>query len=212
MKKVAVIDYGAGNQKNIFRAIKAINCEPILATKKEDLKGLNYIIVPGMGSYSVSINHMKKTGLFDGLIEAANNGINILGICLGLQLFFESGDEGGKNNGLGILDGKILPLERLCNFSHDYKIPVMGWYKTKWILPKEETKFSKIINKISDNHMYFAHSYGVSLKEKDIELSILDYYDSKIVAAVKKDNIFGTQFHPEKSGMPGLQVLKAFVS
>ncbi|MDA0753773.1 MAG: imidazole glycerol phosphate synthase subunit HisH [Candidatus Marinimicrobia bacterium] len=211
MKKVAVIDYGAGNQKNIFRAIKAINCEPVLASKKSDLDGIRYIIVPGMGSFSVAVRHMKRTGLFEALIEAANSNKKILGICLGLQLFFEHGDEGGKNIGLGILKGKILPLENFCDFADDYKIPLMGWYKIVWTL-SEETEFSKIINKVSDKHMYFAHSYGVQPENKNIELCTLDYYDAKIVAAIKKDNIFGTQFHPEKSGEAGLEILKAFIS
>jgi imidazole glycerol-phosphate synthase subunit HisH len=212
MKKVAVIDYGAGNQKNIFRAIKAINCEPVLVKTKKDLVGINYIIVPGMGSFSVAVKNLKETGLFEELVRAANDGKNILGICLGLQLFFENGDEGGEDKGLGILKGKILPLENFCDLDFGYKIPVMGWYKIDWNFKEDESNFSRIIGTISGEHMYFAHSYGVVLDDKDIELSSLNYFNSSIVAAIKKDNIFGTQFHPEKSGEAGLKILEAFVS
>jgi glutamine amidotransferase len=192
MKKVAVIDYGAGNQKNIFRAIKAINCEPVLVKTKKDLVGINYIIVPGMGSFSVAVKNLKETGLFEALVKAAN--------------------EGGEDKGLAILKGKILPLESFCDLDFGYKIPVMGWYKIDWNFKEDENNFSKIIGTISGEHMYFAHSYGVVLDDKDIELASLNYFNSSIVAAIKKDNIFGTQFHPEKSGEAGLKILEAFVS
>ena len=212
MKKIAVIDYGAGNQKNIFRAIKAINCKPVLAQNEKDLNGIKYIIVPGMGSFSIAVEHMKKTGLFNSLINASQEGVNILGICLGLQLFFESGDEGGENLGLGILQGNVEPLHNFCKFSEGYKIPVMGWYKPLWNIPNDDAESSKLLNSISNSYMYFAHSFGVVPKDKSIELCKIDYYGAEIIAAVKKDNIFGTQFHPEKSGVAGLEILKAFIS
>ena len=212
MKNVAVIDYGAGNQKNIFRAIKAIGYDPVLAQKASDLNNIDFIIVPGMGSFSLAVNHLKKSGLFDGIVNASNNGIKILGICLGLHLFFENGDEGGANKGLCLLKGKTIPLKNYCDFEPGYKIPIMGWYKVRWNLSDDGNNFSQIINSISGEHMYFAHSYGVVPKNKDVEIGILNYFNSPIVAAVRSNNIFGVQFHPEKSGIVGLKVLKAFLS
>ena len=165
-----------------------------------------------MGSFSIAITHLKKSGLFDALIHAANGGKNLLGICLGLQMFFENGDEGGSNKGLGLLKGQILPLEKFCTFDVGYKIPVMGWYKLDWHIPKDDTDFSKVINTITDEHMYFAHSFGVVPENKNVEICTLNYFNSRIIASIKEGNIFGTQFHPEKSGEAGLKVLRAFVS
>ena len=127
-----------------------------------------------------------------------------------MQLFFENGDEGGSNVGLGLLKGKTVPLLNHCNFAHGYKIPIMGWYNIQWNLEDDGSEFSKIINSISGESMYFAHSYGVVPKDKHIEIGVLNYFSSPIVAAVKKNNIFGVQFHPEKSGILGLNILKAF--
>ena len=212
MIKVGVIDYGAGNQKNIFRAIKSIGCEPILAKKTVDLKRTDFIILPGMGSFSHAVMHLKKSGLFEGIIDAANDGKKILGICLGLQLFFENGDEGGANVGLGLLKGQTVPLADYCDFENGYKMPIMGWYNVQWKITDNGSEFSKTINSISRESMYFAHSYGVVPNDKYIEIGVLNYFNSPIVGAIKKKNILGAQFHPEKSGIVGLKFLKAFLS
>tara|TARA_B100000989_G_scaffold289062_1_gene260417 strand:- start:26 stop:661 length:636 start_codon:yes stop_codon:yes gene_type:complete len=209
--KIGVIDYGAGNQKNIFRAIKALGEKPLLIQKYNDLKNTDHIIIPGMGSYSSAIKHLKKSGLFDGLKEAKLKEKKIFGICLGLQILFESGEEGGEIKGLNFFRGKVSNMKKNKEFSPLSKFPVLGWYKQNWNLSKFDRSFAESIKNYPESPLYLAHSFEVLPKSKDIIVAEYNYFGKNIVSAIKKDNLSGTQFHPEKSGNFGLKILKGFL-
>ena len=198
---LAVIDYGVGNLFSLQCSLEKIGEEAVVTKDPEVIKKADRIILPGVGAFGDAAKKLKATGLVDVIKEEAENGKPFLGICLGMQLLFEKGYEYGEHEGLGFLKGNVVSLEG--KIPQELNIPHMGWNGLNF---KGESPIFKYIN--DGDCVYFVHSYHAT----DCEESVIATaeYGIPVTAAVAKDNIFGCQFHPEKSGEVGLKILKAF--
>lgn len=198
---IAIIDYGMGNLKSIKNALNLLNMDSVITSDKEVIRNAKAIILPGVGAFKQAMDNLKEKSLDTLIKEVAKEEKLILGICLGMQLLFEKGFEGEEEEGLGLLKGnikKINPKERA-------KIPHMGW--NKLIANNEDKNFS---SSSSDKFVYYVHSFmATDYEEKDL-VAYSNYGGLKIPGIVRKDNIIGMQFHPEKSGETGLNLLKEF--
>ncbi|MBZ7934978.1 imidazole glycerol phosphate synthase subunit HisH [Campylobacter sp. W0065] len=196
---IGVIDYGAGNLNSVLKALEKIGIENFLIRKKEDFSKAKKLILPGVGSFKDAMTYLKKIDFIEPLKEEVLQIKKpILGICLGMQLFLEKGYEGGICNGLGFLEGEVVEFEKT-----NLKIPHMGWNDLEIL--KQEPLYKDIY---SLNDFYFVHSFYVKCDEKFI--SAKAHYGHKFTASIQKDNIFGVQFHPEKSQILGLKLLENF--
>ena len=197
---IAIVDYGVGNLFSLKSSLKFLNIDAVVTSKKEDLIKANGIILPGVGAFGDAIKKLNDTGLTDTIIELAKGGKPLLGICLGMQLLFEKSYEYGEHKGLSLIDGEVRPL---CEVVTDLKIPHMGWNSLDF---KNATPLYKYISQ--GDYVYFVHSFYASTDFNN--LSATSSYGIDVTASVQKGNVYGTQFHPEKSGETGLKILKAF--
>jgi len=200
---IAIVDYDAGNIKSVEKALQYIGENPVVTRDVDTIMQADKVIVPGVGAFEDAMQKMNHYGLVEVLRNVAKKGTPIMGICLGLQLFFERSDESPNNvEGLGILPGQIVKFPE----TEGFKIPHMGWNSIS-INPKSRL-FKGIPN---ESYVYFVHSYYLQAKCEEDVAATTDYIVN-VHAAVERGNIFATQFHPEKSGDVGLQILKNFVS
>ena len=199
---IAIIDYGVGNLFSLKSSLDMIGIESIVTGDKEEIKKCDKILLPGVGAFQDAANKLRQSGLDKVIIEEAENKKPILGICLGMQLLFEKSFEYGEHIGLGLIKGEIRPIKEVI--PEGLKIPHIGWNKLDFT-----SKKSKLFKYIKDkDFVYFVHSYyGAKCNDDTIATSDYGY---PLTAAVEKDNVFGCQFHPEKSGNVGLNILKAF--
>ena len=198
---IAIVDYDAGNIKSVEKALQFLGEEPKVTREKEVLLQADKVIVPGVGAFGDAMSKMHQYGLVEILREIAKKGTPILGICLGLQLFFESSEESPGVEGLGLLPGKIVRIPD----KEGFKIPHMGWNSIK--IKKGARLFKDIPE---DSYVYFVHSYYLKAgREEDVTATT--EYSALIHASVEHDNVFACQFHPEKSSEIGLKILKNFV-
>lgn len=200
---IAVVDYDAGNIKSVEKALQYIGAEPVITRDLNVIEQADHVIVPGVGAFEDAMGKMNRYRLTDVLRRVAQRGTPIMGICLGLQLFFERSDESEHDvEGLGLLSGEIVRFPEKKGF----KIPHMGWNSLQ-INPS-----SRLLKGIrEDSYVYFVHSYYLKAGRKE-DVAATTEYIVNVHAAVERDNIFATQFHPEKSGEVGLQILKNFVA
>lgn len=198
---IAIVDYGCGNLFSISSSAKALGLDVVVTGDAEKIKNADRIILPGVGAFEDAINKLRSSGLADVIIEEAKNGKPILGICLGMQLLFDKSYEYGEFEGLGLISGEICPFEG--DIDKSLKIPHMGWNK---LVFKADNPIFKYIS--DGDYMYFVHSYyGKNCEESLLAVS---EYDVLVPAVVNNKNVYGMQFHPEKSGKKGLLLLKAF--
>lgn len=203
MKKICIIDYGLGNVASMFNAVKSLNCNVIISKDKDKIKNCSHIILPGVGSFQSGMNGLKKNNLIEILSsQVLDKKKPFLGVCLGMQLLLSTGTEDGESQGLNWINGKVVKINVK---SKNLKIPHMGWNEVDF---SEEKKLFKGIKNLSS--FYFVHSYHVN-PEDDLIISGTCSYGDKIVASIEKENIFATQFHPEKSHNVGTQILKNFI-
>ena len=199
---LSIIDYDAGNIKSVEKALHYLGEETTVTRDPQTLLNADKVILPGVGSFGQAMENLHTYGLVPVIHEIVEKKTPFLGICLGLQLLFESSEETPGVEGLGILKGKIVKIPPAPGL----KIPHMGWNNIK---VKED---SRLFKGLPDNpYVYFVHSYYLQADDEDIVAATTEY-GVKIHAAVEKDNIFACQFHPEKSSTVGLQILKNFVS
>ncbi len=203
---IAIVDYGSGNIRSAAKALEAANknLKIVVTSDPSVIKKSDKIILPGQGSFRDCYLGIKK---INGLIDALNDFVlfkkkPIFGICVGMQLFAKVGYESKETIGFGWIDGVV---KKINNINKTLKLPHMGWNQIEF--KKDYMLFSGIENK---SHMYFVHSYEFLTKQKDCIVATTNYGNS-IIAAIAKDNIFGTQFHPEKSQKNGLKLLKNFL-
>lgn len=198
---IAIIDYGVGNLFSLRCSLKRIGADSIVSRDKEQLKNADALILPGVGAFGDAADKLNAAGLADVVKDLAGNGKSILGICLGMQLLFDKSYEFGPHNGLGLIHGEVRPLADKVS---SLKIPHMGWNSLKF-----KNGGSPLFKYIDDgDYVYFVHSYYADCDESCL-IACTDY-GVEVTAAVSDKNIFGTQFHPEKSGTVGLKILKAF--
>lgn len=203
---IAIIDYGMGNLKSVKKALLALDFKAEITANPEDILKADKVILPGVGAFRDAIQTLNETSLSEAIREVVKKGTPLLGICLGMQLMFDKSYEYGEYEGLGLLSGEIIHFksENMLQENGDsLKVPHMGWNNLEIV--KAEPLFKGIEDGSS---VYFVHSYYLETSE-DI-VSGYTTYGSHIAVAAQKDNIFATQFHPEKSGTIGLQILKNF--
>ena len=199
-RMIAIIDYDAGNIKSVEKALHSLGEEVVLTRDRDTILRADKIILPGVGAFGDAMRNLKKYGLDQVIHEAVEQNIPFLGICLGLQLLFESSEESPGVEGLGILKGKILRIPE----QEGLKIPHMGWNSLK--LENDGRLFRGIEG---EPYVYFVHSYYLKAEEEEI-VRAATTYSTCIHASVEKGNVFACQFHPEKSSTVGLKILKNF--
>ena len=198
---LAIIDYGVGNLFSLQCSLKKIGVDAVVTNDAQVIRDADRIILPGVGAFGDAINKLRSTGLVDTIKEEAEKGKPFLGICLGMQLLFEKGYEYGVHDGLGFLKGNVVPLEG--EIPAELNVPHMGWNGLDF---KCDSPIFKYTNE--GDFVYFVHSFYAT--DCDDSVIATSEYGIPVTAAVGKGNIFGCQFHPEKSGDVGLNILKAF--
>ena len=197
---IGIIDYDAGNIRSVEKALSYLGEKTVVSRNPETLKNADKVILPGVGSFGQAMENLHRYELVPVIQDMIKEGKPFLGICLGLQLLFESSEESPGVEGLGILKGKILKIPS----SPGLKIPHMGWNSLQ--LQNNGRLFRNIPQ---DKYVYFVHSYYLQAQEPEIVKAVTGY-GTEIHASVEKDNVFACQFHPEKSGKYGLEILKNF--
>ena len=201
---IAVIDYGVGNLFSLLSSLNYVGLDTKLTNNIEEIKNANGIILPGVGAFRDAIGNLEKYGLKETLINEARKGKPFLGICLGMQMLFEKSYEYGEYEGLGLINGTVEEIKKYIPENSDLKIPHMGWNS---LIINERFKDDKILKDVNDNeYVYYVHSYFAKTDMKNIVA--YSEYGTKISGIVKNENVYGMQFHPEKSGDTGLKLLK----
>lgn len=194
---IAIIDYGMGNLKSVIKAFAYLGFEAVITEDPKVILAADKVVLPGVGAFKEGMKAINERGLLEVIKEVSLKGTPLLGICLGMQLLFDESDEFGVTQGLGLLKGKVKLID---DFNHTLPIPHMGWNSIS-------TKENPLTKGITNPCCYFVHSYYVSTNENVCGVT---HYGNDLTAMVQKGNIFGCQFHPEKSGKTGLQILKNF--
>ena len=204
---IAIIDYGVGNLYSVEKAVEAVGGDVTVTSDAEDLEFADKLILPGVGAFGDCMKNLEDTGLIPTILEQIKNKKPLFGICVGLQILFEGSEESPDVKGLGIFKGKV---RKIC--AEGLKIPHMGWNYVK-IGSKNYTKFGAskfMVGLPAMPYFYFVHSYQAIPVDENL-VAARTFYGENITAAIEYENIFATQFHPEKSGDVGLKVLKNFV-
>ena len=199
---IGIIDYNMGNLASVYNACHLLDAKASIVKDPNELKKFDRVILPGVGAYGDAMEHLIETGMNEAVYEFAKSGKPMIGICLGMQLLFESSQEFGHSNGLGLIDGEVVKFDK-SKMHEDFKIPHMGW---NTIVNKEHPLFEGLHNP----YLYFVHSFHAKTKEEYIIGETT--YGYNFVSAVNKNNIFGFQPHPEKSHNNGLKILENFIN
>ena len=208
MKKITIVDYGCGNILNLARAIEFLGYEVIRTHEEKIIMNSSNVILPGVGAFGNATKQLEKLDLYKSISKYANLGNPLLGICLGMQLLFTTSYEFGIHKGLDLIQGEVVKISNKKN--KEIKIPHVGWNEIYQKNNKNELK-NKILKKsLIEKNFYFVHSFIGQTKNPDSTIAVCNYSGISIPAVVSVDNVFGCQFHPEKSADNGLAVLKNF--
>ena len=200
---IAIIDYDAGNLRSVEKALLSIGEETIVTRKHDEILAADKVILPGVGAFGDAMRKLKEYGLVDTIHAAVDSGKPFLGICLGLQLLFRRSDESDGVEGLSILPGEILRIPEAPGI----KIPHIGWNSL------EVSEGARLFKGLGENpYVYFVHSYYLKADDDSIVAATAEYGGTLIHASIQKDNVYACQFHPEKSGSVGMQILKNFAA
>ena len=199
---VGIIDYGVGNLFSLQSSFSAIGQEVIVSSDPEVLRKADHVVLPGVGAFEDAVKKLRESQMDQMVYEAVQAGKPLMGICLGMQMLFEKSFEYGEHQGLGLLKGQVIPMAG--RLPKELKIPHMGWNALN--ITKPDGKL--FANTKEGDYVYFVHSYFASGCEES--LAARTEYGQWLTAAVEKDNVFGCQFHPEKSADVGLNILRAF--
>lgn len=199
---IAVVDYGVGNLFSLKSSLKSLGAEIEVTGDKEKILSADKIILPGVGAFADAAQKLRDTGLDEVIKLQAAKGVPLMGICLGMQMLFEKSYEYGEHEGLGLIKGKVVPMEGVI--PSELKIPHIGWNALHFT--ENKTELFKYINE--NDCVYFVHSFFAT----DCEANTIatTEYGAELTAAVQSGNVYGCQFHPEKSGDVGMRILKAF--
>ncbi|MGR3765776.1 imidazole glycerol phosphate synthase subunit HisH [Rossellomorea sp. NS-SX7] len=200
---IGIADYGMGNLFSVSKALERLNVPYFISDDREKLLEADGLILPGVGAFKDAMNLLESTHLKETILTFAESGKPLLGICLGMQLLFEKSEENGRTPGLGLLPGEVIHIPKRDNEGNEYKVPHMGWNQLSF------KKESHLLEGLTEGYVYFVHSYYVRGSE-EVLTATADYAGVEIPAVVSKDNIYGMQFHPEKSGQLGMQLLENF--
>ena len=199
-----IVDYGVGNLFSLKSSLSFIGVESVVSGEAEVIKSADRIILPGVGAFADARAKLAVNGLDKVIVEEAKRGKLLMGICLGMQMLFDRSFEYGVTEGLGLIRGEVKPIAPII--PNGYKVPHIGWNAIQF---SDNGKKSEVFKYIKEGgHVYFVHSFaGMDCEESVIATA---EYGAELTAAVAQDNVFGMQFHPEKSGEVGLKILKAF--
>ena len=208
--KVAIIDYGVGNLLSVQRAVEECGAEAITSSDPDVINRADRVILPGVGAFANGMRALESLDLVEAIKAIALDGIPLLGICLGMQLLLDESEEYGTTKGLGLIPGRVVPIPAFGIDTTNLKIPHIGWNS---LLASEDTGWSGTIlqNSTPSDAVYFAHSFMSNPEDPEMCIADCLYGGNRISAVIARENIFGCQFHPEKSGDKGLKILKAFV-
>lgn len=198
---IAIIDYGVGNLYSLASSLKYLELDCVIATNKQQVMDSSHIILPGVGAFADAICALDRSELVDVVCKETSKGKPLLGICLGMQMLFDFSLENGKYKGLGLISGEVSPLSGIL--PQQAKVPQIGWNGLDITCSSPLLKYTQ-----NGDDVYFVHSFYAQNCERNT-IATTNYY-LPVTAAVAKENIYGTQFHPEKSGAVGLKILKAF--
>ena len=198
---IAIVDYGVGNLFSLNSSLEMIGAESVVTADEAVLRSADKILLPGVGAFEDAAKKLRESGLADLIKELAAEGKPLLGICLGMQMLFERSYEYGEHEGLGLIPGSVRPIRDVI--PTDYKIPHIGWNGLHF---RQENPLFKYVKE--GDCVYFVHSFYAS--DCDEFTVATAEYGAELTAAVAKGNVYGCQFHPEKSGNVGLNILKAF--
>lgn len=198
---ITIIDYGMGNLKSVYNALKKVNFDCQISSEVTDIEMADKLILPGVGAFKDAMDNLQNLDLILPIRKKVNDGCPLLGICLGMQMLFEEGYECELRKGLGFIEGKI----KLMNSKENLKIPHIGWNRLEF---NRENKILNNINK--ESFVYYVHSFMATEMIDENLIAYSKYGDINIPGIVNKGNVYGMQFHPEKSGEVGLKILKNF--
>lgn len=198
---ITIIDYGMGNLKSVYNALKKVNFDCQISSEVTDIEMADKLILPGVGAFKDAMDNLQNLDLILPIRKKVNDGCPLLGICLGMQMLFEEGYECELRKGLGFIEGKI----KLMNSKENLKIPHIGWNRLEF---NRENKILNNINK--ESFVYYVHSFMAAEMIDENLIAYSKYGDINIPGIVNKGNVYGMQFHPEKSGEVGLKILKNF--
>ena len=201
---IAIVDYGVGNLFSLKSSLAAAGSDPVVSGDPEVLEKADKLLLPGVGAFGDAAQKLRKSGISQLILDMARKGTPLLGICLGMQLLFEKSYEYGEHEGLGLIPGTVNPIAG--RIPAEYKIPHIGWNRLRF---PENRQRSPLFRELKQgDYVYFVHSYAAI--NCDAYVSAVTDYGKPLTAAVERDNVFGCQFHPEKSGPVGLAILDAF--
>ncbi|MEK3718983.1 imidazole glycerol phosphate synthase subunit HisH [Paenibacillus sp. FSL H8-0034] len=195
---IAIIDYGMGNLHSVSKAVERLGYKALVTSDENEIMAADGAILPGVGAFGDAMEHLRESRLDAVAVRYAQSGKPLLGICLGMQLLFTSSEEHGSYEGLNLLPGKVV------RFQGSYKIPHMGWNRLQF------QQKSPLFAGIEEGHVYFVHSFHALPEQASDLLAVTDYYQ-QVTAIVGRGNVYGMQFHPEKSGSIGMQLLSNFL-
>jgi glutamine amidotransferase len=206
---VAIIDYNLGNLHSVDSACKFVGLKSKITRDKNEILNSKSAILPGVGAFGEAMNNLKSLNLDNVILDFIDTGKPFIGICLGLQLLFEESDEFGSFKGLGVIKGSVKKFQNNQDKNHKYPVPQIGWNR----INKNKNWDNTLLEFNNENdHMYFVHSYYVVPHEEELTLSLSKYGNTTFCSSISIDNIFASQFHPEKSGKKGLSVYKKLKS
>ena len=212
MTRVSIVDYDRGNLFSVAQAFRHCGADVNFITTPQEIEGADHLVLPGVGAFGDAMGELNKRGLSSALRDYAQSGKPFLGICIGMQLLFDASDESPNIQGLGILNGRVCEIPKFGSNQIPHKVPHIGW---SGITPSHKEGAwhnTPLGSTLPDTAFYFVHSYTAALADTTDRLADADYNGCLISAGVKRDNVFGLQFHPEKSGECGMTILRQFMN
>jgi len=200
---IGIVDYNMGNLASVINAFEKVGADIAVESDPSKLKDYDKLILPGVGAFADAMEHLKSNGMDEAVKAYAQSGKPLLGICLGMQLLFESSEEFGTTQGLGLIEGKVVAFDE-SKFDHKLKVPHMGWNE---LFVQNDSKLFEGLNK--EFYLYFVHSFHAVCEDRYAIGKT--YYGYEFVSAVNKANVYGIQPHPEKSHENGLKIIENFV-
>lgn len=208
---VTVVDYGIGNLFSVARALEKCGAQVVLSDKPDEIARAERLVLPGVGAFYQGMQGLRERGLIEPVHTFAGSDRPMLGICLGMQMLFASSAEFGEHQGLGLIEGQIIPIAPKDESGQAMKVPHIGWSPLVRPPGRASWEGSVLAGLAPGAHAYFVHSFTANPTHEADRLADAHYGSARISAAVQRDNIFGCQFHPEKSAGAGLRIIQAFL-
>lgn len=209
-KNVVIVDYGHGNLYSIYQACIQVGYNPIISSSQSEIANADTLILPGVGAFKVAMEELMNKNLIEPIFEFVQKGNYLMGVCLGMQLLFDTSDEFGNNKGLGLINGTVEIFPSVIN-DKKIRVPHIGWNNIQNNSKQNKWNSSPLANISEQDYLYFIHSYYAKPVDLNNILSISRYQEFEFCSSVQKDNLFGFQFHPEKSAEQGLSIYKNFL-